>query len=1311
MKSALKIISTEQSMHEGTGTVEEYVNKAKEMGITRLLLADKCALNDFVTFYKACKAAEIDPMLGLRLTVRSKYDFISFLNKNKSSSDNINGFLSTLSEGGNISGETLISLEYEDIESFSSVFDSIVTLKESIRKKSAKSTMSKSEKSVVSSVNSLLEDLRNKGLSVRDNFTIDDIVAISSTVSESIVKDFKSFDRSSDHANILLVANDNDGYLNLKKLVSKSFIEGQYFVKEGKKRNKKEFPVLKLSALKNYTKGLSVLLGDPSDILEKALRSGKRYKSDSDEIINQMKDLFGEDNVLSQISKKTKNEKDSFIKSEAALHDRLLDVSITNNIPVIATNNVIFPDEDMLITHELKKAIILQENVFDINYVKTQFGGQYMKSPEEDAEDFISAPILLDNAAASFANQALKPELDIAVLPDFTVPEGYTQETYFNKISKEGTANRLAIKFETESTSTQDQITITKKYMDRLEFELKIINDMGFAGYFLIVQDFIRWAKEAGVAVGPGRGSGAGSLVAYGLLITDVDPIEFDLLFERFLNPERVSMPDFDIDFAFGYHPITGKIMGRDDVINYVAKKYNSPKNEFPSVGQISTKGTMKAKSVLKDTAKALGCTIPYYEKLSKLVPEGIDVDLKTTFAESEDFVARYESEPKTRALIDECLKLEKRKKSTGSHAGGVVIARGELTDFAPIEWDKEHNRYITQYDMKSVEKAGLVKFDFLGLANLATIALCQKIIKDEKNITIDFQKIPKTDRKTYELLQAGATHSVFQLESPGMRGLASKLKIDNFEEISALLALYRPGPLESGMVDDFIERKHGIQEVAYPHPLTEDILKNTYGVILYQEQVMQIAQVMGGYSLGQADILRRAMGKKDKEEMKSQESVFVEGCKENDVDEETAVFIFDLIEKFSGYGFNKSHSVAYAFVSYQTAYLKANYPNEYMTSVLTSKQDDIEKLESVIKEVRSMGISVIKPNINESNIGFKANYKNEQSILFGLSSVKGTGSSAEFFIAERDKNGPFKDIKDVMLRVGKKHANKGSMEALIYAGAFDFLPSSDKMYEVEKVQHHINKDGDITHDESLSVKKSNFYEADGKSVELSPQLKRSLLMEEFNTFKDVMPTQAQMKKIVSEKGHPDFIKDAIPKYKSVIADSKKQLSEREFLFKEKAVMGCYLTSHPLDIGKIRDRLGQSGALHTSEIIKNLCLQTEDDDSDYPETHDVRTAGVIVEIRESKIKKESSKDFGKKIINMTIEDGHGETAVTIFPTEHEYVKDFIEIGNVIAIKGQAKSDEYAREGFKIACSDFISLIPYQEFKIPQKKKFKNKSKP
>ena len=611
----------------------------------------------------------------------------------------------------------------------------------------------------------------------------------------------------------------------------------------------------------------------------------------------------------------------------------------------------------------------------------------------------------------------MKLSLDTVSLPNFPLPDNYTVETYLTDIAQAGLKNR----FSDNSINSSNQASeLEKIYFNRLSTELSTIISMGYAGYFLIVYDFILWAKNNNIPVGPGRGSGAGSIVAYSLGITDIDPIKYELLFERFLNPERVSMPDFDIDFC---------INGRDKVIEYVAEKYGQH-----AVAQIITFGSLSAKAVVRDVGRVFGQPYGLVDRIAKLIPMELGITLNKALHEPE-LKDKYDSDEVVKSIIDMAIKLEGIVRNAGKHAGGVVIAPGKINKYSAVYRENIADNLVTQYDKDDVEQVGLIKFDLLGLKTLTIIDNAVKLIKS--NTKLDINKIDIDDPKVYKLICSCNTTAVFQLESRGMKDLIQRLQPDKFEDIIALIALFRPGPLQSGMVDDFINWKHGREEVKYIHPYLEPVLSNTYGVILYQEQVMEIARKIGSYSLGKADLLRRAMGKKKPQEMAQQRSTFLDGAIANGVEKKIANTIFDLMEKFSGYGFNKSHSAAYALLTYQTAWLKANYTAEFMAAVMSSELENSEKLFGLINECKHLGIKILPPSVNASNFEFSIE---DNDIRFGLGAIKGIGKSIVDEIVDKRGNKKFVDLLDFTNRVDLKKVSVRIMETLAYSGSLDCL-------------------------------------------------------------------------------------------------------------------------------------------------------------------------------------------------------------------------------------------------------------------------------
>lgn len=811
---------------------------------------------------------------------------------------------------------------------------------------------------------------------------------------------------------LTLLVRNAQGYLNLMELISQAYAEGQNTIPD--------MALVKPEWVEAKSQGLIALSGAKRGEVGRAIVAGNGQEA---EILQNWMRVFP-DSFYLEIQRTGRANDEQIVHASVELAKQY-------GCPLVATNEVMFIKEDDFEAHEVRVCINQGRTLEDPTRPKEYSEQQYFRSQEEMIELFSDIPSAVQNSVEIAKRCNIEIEIGTYYLPKYPIPEGMLMDDYFRQVSFEGLEERLDILLDKDDPEYQ---TKRQEYIDRLEFELDIIIQMGFPGYFLIVMDFIKWGKENGVPVGPGRGSGAGSLVAYAQKITDLDPLEYDLLFERFLNPERVSMPDFDIDFCMD---------NRDKVIDYVARTYGRD-----AVSQIVTFGTMAAKAVVRDVARVQGKPFGLADRLSKLIPFEPGITLKKALDQEPMLVDFIESSEEAQEIMEMAYKLEGVTRNVGKHAGGVVIAPTKLTDFAATYCDEEGNGLVTQFDKGDVEEAGLVKFDFLGLRTLTIIDWALQTVNRirEKNgeEPLDIALIDLEDRKTFDLLQAAETTAVFQLESSGMKDLVRRLLPSRFEDIVALVALFRPGPLQSGMVDDFINRKHGRAEMAWPHPdyqldSLQPVLEPTYGIILYQEQVMQIAQVMAGYTLGGADMLRRAMGKKKPEEMAKQRVSFLDGSENNGIDRDLAGNIFDLVEKFAGYGFNKSHSAAYALVSYQTAWLKAHYPAPFMAAVMSSDMQNTDKVVIFIEECRNMGIPPALPDVNTGEYMFTVN--NEGVIVYGLGAIKGVGEGPiEAIVEARSEGGRFNDLFDFCERVGAKKLNKRVLEALVRSGAVDCL-------------------------------------------------------------------------------------------------------------------------------------------------------------------------------------------------------------------------------------------------------------------------------
>ncbi len=887
----------------------------------------------------------------------------------------------------------------------------------------------------------------------------------------------KSYGKKETPSHLILLVKNKIGYQNLIQLVTKSFLEGFYY----KPRIDKEI-------LKEYSEGLiglsACLQGEiPRLILQNSFTEAQKLALNYQEI-------FGEGNFYLELQNNTMPE-------QLKVNQELIELSKTLGIPLVATNDVHYINKEDSEAHDILLCIQTATNLDDPDRMKFSTNEFYFNTQEEMLQHFADVPEALENTLKIADECNLEIEFRNAHLPDFNVPNNLTDQDYLKQLCYEGALNKFK--------------HVDAEVKERLDYELAVIEKMGFATYFLIVWDFVDFAKKHNIMVGPGRGSAAGSLIAYCLNITNINPLDYNLLFERFLNPERISMPDFDIDFS---------IEGRGEVIEYVSKKYGRDK-----VSQIITFGTMAARAVIRDVGRALGVPYSQVDKIAKMIPFEPNMTIEKALQMEPDLKNRMENEPTVGKMIEISSKLEGLSRHASTHAAGVVLSREPLTDFVPLQLTSE-GEISTQYIAEDLEPLGLLKMDFLGLRTLSVIYNTLNIISKTKGETIDIDKVPLDDPKVYELLAKGECCGIFQLESSGMVDLVKRMEAESIEDITALLALFRPGPLGSGMIDDFINRKKGKVEIKYLHPKLEPILRDTYGVIVYQEQVMQIASQLAGYSLGQADILRKAMGKKIKEVMKKQQKQFIEGSVKNGIDKKTAEEIYDLIAYFAGYGFNKSHSVSYAFLSYQTAYLKAHYPVEFMAALLTSIMQNTDKVVKYIKECQNMGLKILPPDINESLIDFTV--VDDKTIRFGLAAVKNVGRVAvENIIKEREEGGSFSSLLDFCQRVDLRSMNRRVIESLIKCGAFDSLKTSraqllavlDKSIQIAQDQQREKRNGQA----SLFV------------------IKNERLLDNFQGFPDMSTVQ--------------------------------EFTRQELLTMEKETLGFYLTHHPLD--DYHDRLAE----------------------------------------------------------------------------------------------------------------------------------------
>ena len=863
---------------------------------------------------------------------------------------------------------------------------------------------------------------------------------------------------------LILLAENDIGYHNLVKIVSYGFTEGFYY----KPRIDKEI-------LKKYSQGIIATSACMAGEIPVKIRQDNYEKAK--EVALEYQDIFGKGNFFIEIQNHN-------LPEEKLLNSKLIQISKELNIPLVAANDSHYSNKTDAYSHEVLMCIQMGKTINDEHRMEFPNNEFYIKNAEEMHELFHDIPEAIENTVKIKERCNVEFSFNESRLPVYQVPEGETLESYLNILCFEGAKNKYGL--------------LTKEIKGRLDYELEVINKMGYPGYFLIVWDMIKFAKEKGIYVGPGRGSAAGSIVAYSLDITTIDPLKHDLLFERFLNPERISLPDIDTDFCY---------VRRGEVIDYLVEKYGNDK-----VAQIITFGTMAARAAIRDVGRALDIPLKDVDKVAKMIPNELKITISGSLEKNRELKELTQNDSKIGQLIEIAQKLEGMPRHSSTHAAAVVISPSSLNNFIPIKIEGEGN-LTTQFTMNTVEELGLLKMDLLGLRTLTVIGDTVKRIKENRGISIDINTIPLDDKKTYELLATGKTIGMFQLESKGMQNIIKNLKPDSIDDVIALVALYRPGPIGSGMIDDFINRKHGKTKVSYLHPLLKPVLEDTYGVILYQEQVMRIAKDLAGFTLGEADNLRKAMGKKQPEYIEKSRQLFLDGCKNIGISEKLAEEIFTLIEYFGGYGFNKSHSAAYGILAYQTAYLKANYKEEFMSSLLSSVIMNFDKVNQYISECKKIDISVLPPDVNESEEDFTV--KNN-TIRFGLGAIKNIGYNSIASIIKERKTEPYLDIDDFCNRVDLRTTGKKVIENLIYSGAFD----------------------------SMGYKRKSLLEVYEEAYEKGISFQRDKDSSQVSLFD------------LDNVSLADRIK-------TLVADQEFCL--KELLLKEKEMLGYYISKHPLD--------------------------------------------------------------------------------------------------------------------------------------------------
>ncbi|HWZ62020.1 MAG TPA: DNA polymerase III subunit alpha [Steroidobacteraceae bacterium] len=989
---------------------------------------------------------------------------------------------------------------------------------------------------------------------------------------------------------LTLLCQTQDGYRNLARLLTRAYLEGR----------ERGLPRIERAWLSSENvSGLIALSGALEGDVGRALVNGR--EADAERALEEWRALFPNRYYL-ELQRLGRQFEESYIAGAVSLAAR-------HALPVVATNDVRFLKAEEFESHEARVCIHDGALLADPARARRYTRQQYLRSPAEMSALFADFPEALENSVEIARRCSLTLSLGEARLPQYPVPAGISIEDYLRAEALRG----LRARFGSDPPGA---------YHERLSSELGVICQMGFAGYFLIVADFIRWARDNGVPVGPGRGSGAGSLVAYSLGVTDLDPLKHDLLFERFLNPERVSMPDFDIDFC---------MEGRDRVIEYVAAKYGRER-----VSQIITYGTMAAKAVVRDVGRVLGMPYGYVDRIAKLIPFELGITLDDALEKEPELKRLYQAEEEVKNLIDLARSLEGLTRNAGMHAGGVVIAPSVLTDFAPLYCDAAGGSVVTQFDKDDVEAAGLVKFDFLGLRTLTVIDRAVRIINAAAapgSALLQIGTLPMDDAPTYALLKSCRTTAVFQLESRGMKDLIRRLQPDCFEDIVALVALFRPGPLQSGMVDDFISRKHGRSDapIDYLHPSLAPVLKPTYGVILYQEQVMQIAQSLAGYTLGGADLLRRAMGKKKPEEMAQQRSVFIGGAVARGVRQGQAEHIFDLMEKFAGYGFNKSHSAAYALLAYQTAYLKAHHPAAFMAAVLSADMDHTDKVVTLIKECSDMELAVLPPDVNASSYEFSPD--GARCIRYGLGAVRGVGAGAvEGLIEERTARGPYQSLEDLCRRLDLQRVNRRVLEALLRSGSLD----------------------------SLGENRATLMDRLLTAMQLGDQNTRAHAAGQNDMFGGLGAV---------ERAAPASRRAALPEW-----------SEAVRLAGERDTLGLYLTGHPLT------RFEGSLARLVSHRIGDLVgdRPTAGFEPGRGASKPVTVAGLIDEVKKR----------GPRVI-LTLDDRTGRLEVMLFEETWAKHRDLISKDALVLVEGLLRFDEFS-DSWRLAARRVCELERLRE---------------
>jgi DNA polymerase-3 subunit alpha len=1143
----LTIIKTDASLNEGTGTVKKYIEAAKKAGLKNLVMADVVDVSRFVSFYESCREADIKPIIGTTFKIESEYDIYHHINKNKASgvTDTMFDVISqVLKEVTNKEYESIEHLIKEENVSLDNLMKTGVVIQELNKKrhstKRVEATMNTLLKKTATAILRMVDIKYNKDVTV--NFDLLETNVLKHT---TMIK-YKPFDRATDHGDLLIVADNDEGFLEIKKLITDANINGQHWVKPKKTLGKGEQPVLKINAIGNVD-NITAIVGSKKDVLGRLV---KLNDLNTAKLITQdLKRVFGS-KLKGQIN--TTEQNIDMVKENQFLQN-IHNICSNENIDLFAVQQAVVANKSDFRAHINKYAMLTAAKIEDISIsdITLDTGNtneEYIKSSEILNEIFSLNTDLMSNVESFVSDNILKPVLHKPSLPTFQTGNSNTQaeELYERGIKglkeKLGKAFMRQVKKGKIEKTKENYIDFCKEYKKRFDYEYKIITDMDFPGYFLIKEEIVKFCKKEGITVGAGRGSAAGSLVVYSLGITDVDPIEHDLIFERFLNPERIEMPDIDTD-------IVGS--GRIKVLNHLVKLFEKEGLGYSGAAYIMTKGTYATKSTLSDVSKASNMSKYWIEEFIGLIPDST-LSIEENLETNEMFAYRYETEAKTHQIVDFAIQLENLQKSTGKHPGGVVV--GALIEQAPITY--VDGIPVVQADKDDIEALGAVKFDVLVVETLPKLQLALENIERDFGIEklekigivrdgalFNFDSFEYTDEETFKMLREGNSTSVFQIDSPLFQQLLKKIKVETFEEIVAINALGRPGPLQSKMDETYANNKFNPELRESVHPLVDDLLDETYGTIIYQEQIMAIAKKMAGFTMGQAENLRKAMGKKKPEIMAQQKEAFLAGAKNNGVEEDVAEGVFDTIEKFSGYGFNKSHSVSYALLTFKMAYLRKHFPTQTMAAIMTLDSHGAkssEKIGNDISSAKLVDVKVKNPDVNLSANDFIP--QEDNLILYGLEGIK--GSSYDVLLSEREKNGAFSNLENIVSRVAP---SKGIL-SLIHTGALDSIELA----------------AELTMKEKLYI--------DSLTQEESKILKRQLLNAEYQIFEPLLKTVDKRKSYTEGNFNKLDIRE---NYKKTFNDFSKNKSSvvLEVLEIEKDLLAGFLTSHPLDIGDTKERI------------------------------------------------------------------------------------------------------------------------------------------